>query len=220
MDHLLVLNVAMTLCAAVSFICGAIKYFKPRKPLYATMIVCGVGCIMFGRSYQCVRLLTGYPVTEDFQVGILGIVGAFSFFLSANYGQMDSLVDDGSKAFGKYRAVGWLGTLLIGVLYVIFLRSEVSAGGKIVCGIVTMIIGLACYFHSKHLLIYDVDYGVIRCLRYYNALAFLYGILCMFEMIALGYQKDVLLIAVSIFMCAVSALIIPAMDRGVQKWKT
>ena len=189
MKYLPAENLAVLLCAAAGFACGARRHLRPKRPLYAAMIVLGVGCIALGRLYQCVRLLTGSSITESFQLGILGVVGAFSFFFSANYGQIDSLVDDGGERFKRYRAVAWTGPAVIGALYAAAV-GPLGTTARLVCAGVSAVIAAGCYYHAKHLLIPDVDYGVVRCLRGFNALALLYGVLCMLEMVALAREAD------------------------------
>ena len=220
MKHLLAENLAVLVCAAAGFAYGAARYLKPKKPLYASMIVLGMGCVVLGRLFQCVLLLTGSSVTDRFQLGILGVVGAFSFFFSANYGQIDSLVDDGSRSFAACRRRAWAGPAVIAALYAAVAAGSMAPSGKLVCAGTAAVVGCSCYFHTKHLLIPDVNYGVVRCLRLYNALALLYGILCMLEMIALTGGAEGLLAAVSVLLCPVSAAIIPVMDRGVRAWRT
>lgn len=68
------------------------------------MIVPSVGCIFFGRLYQVVRLLTGGDIANEFQLGILGVIGSLMFFFSANFGAMDSLADDGSKEYNYFKS--------------------------------------------------------------------------------------------------------------------
>ena len=104
MKYLLIENLAVMVCATVGFLTG-IPYLNTRKALYASMIVQGMICVVLGRLYQCALLFTGGSLTDNFQVGSLGVMGAFSFFFSANYGQIDSLVDDGEKTFRKYRLI-------------------------------------------------------------------------------------------------------------------
>ena len=133
MNYLPVENLAVLICAAAGFAFGARRYLRPKKPLYASMIVLGVGCVALGRLFQCVRLLTGSGITEEFQLGILGIVGAFSFFFSANYGQIDSLVDDGSGAFRKWRALSWAAPAVIAALYA-FAAGPLGTAARVVCG--------------------------------------------------------------------------------------
>lgn len=218
MDNLLWINIAAFVFAAAGFIFGATKYLKPRKPLYASMITLGIGCIMIGRIYTIARLLTGLAVTGVFHVGVLGTVGAFAFFFSANFGQIDSLVDDGDKAFAKYRLLAFSGVFLIAALYVLTFLSDAPNAEKITYGVTAISIAAASYFHVKHLLIPDVDYGVVSCQKGYNLLALLYGILCMLEMAITAYRNEVALIVVCVLECIVSGLLIPVMDKGVQKW--
>ncbi len=59
----------------------------------------------FGRLYQVVRLLTVGDIFDRFQLGILGVLGSLLFLFSANFGMMDSLADDGSKEYVKYRII-------------------------------------------------------------------------------------------------------------------
>ena len=219
MNHLVVENLAVVLCAAAGFLYGARLYLRPKKPLYASMIVLGLGCLMLGRLYQCVRLLTGSEITVSFQIGVLGIVGAFSFFFSANYGLIDSLVDDGSPAFARYRRIAWAGPALIALFYLPVVFSPIAAAGKVICTVVAVFIGLACYFHVKHLVIPDVDYGVVKCLRHYNALALALGAVSMLEMAALAWEIDWLVALVTILLCVISLAMVPVLDRGVKAWQ-
>ena len=64
-----------------------------------------------------------------------------------------------------------LGPLCVAALLVPILISLAGTAFKLSCAAVSCIIGPACYFHLKHLLIPDVDYGVVRCLRGYMIVA-------------------------------------------------
>ncbi len=100
----LISNIFVCVCALISFIYGITQFFKPKKAIYAQMIVLGVGCIAFGRLYQVVRLLTGGEVLGEFQLGILGVIGSLMFFFSANFGTIDSLADDRSKQYTYFKS--------------------------------------------------------------------------------------------------------------------
>ena len=218
MQYVLIENIAILICSAAGFVFGAYRYLRPKKPLYASMIVLGLGCIMLGRLFQCVRVLTGTSLTDEFQIGILGIVGAFSFFLSANYGQIDSLVDDGGTGFRRFRAIAWCGPLVIAALYALIAAGPASIGSKIGCAIAAAVIARACYYHLKHLIIPDVEYGVVRCQRTYNALALCIGVSSMLELIAAYRDYSGLFLFSGTALCALCLLIVPVMDRGVRKW--
>jgi len=219
MKYLLIENLAILVCAIIGFLSG-VRYLNSRKALYAGMIVQGMICIALGRLYQSVHLLTGGSLTEHFQVGALGVMGAFSFFFSSNYGQIDSLVDDGGKEFRKYRMVSLIGPLYVLSMLIPILLSPASRAFKISSAAVGCIVAAACYFHVKHLLILDVDYGVVRCLRGYNALAVALSVLSMWELISLAWSSEVLYILSGFGLCAVSLTLVAAMDRGVKKWQT
>ena len=219
MKYLLIENLAILVCAAAGFLSG-IRYLNARKALYASMIEQGVGCIVMARLYQCVLLWTGGSLTDHFQVGSLGVIGAFSFFFSANFGQIDSLVDAGEADFRKYRLIAVLGPLYINSMLIPILLSPASLSFKASCAAVGVLVGAACYFHVKHLLIPDVDYGVVRCLRGYNALALAMSVMSMWELIALSMGSEPVLIVSGVGLCAVSLAMVPGTDRGVKKWRT
>ncbi len=218
MDNLIYAELAMLVFSTAGFVYGAGKYLKPRKPLYASMIVLGVGCIMLGRAYSVLRLITGLQVAGVFSLGILGTVGAFLFFFSSNFGQIDSLVDGGGKEFVKYRVIAITGVLITAALYVFILLSPAEIWEKVTDGCAALIIASASYFHVKHILIPDIDYGVVRCQRMFNVMALCYGILSMLEFIAFAYMNETMLLIVSAFECLISGLIVPVMDRGVRRW--
>ena len=219
MKYILLENLAILACSFVGFMTGR-RYLNTRKGIFASMIVLGVFCFSLGRLFQCAYLWAGRSLTERFQVGALGPLGAFAFFFSANFGQIDSLVDDGGRAFKKYRIVALTALLYVVAMMAIIVMSPASASYKIICGINSFVIGAACYFHVKHLFIPDVDYGVVRCLRGFNAFAVALSVLTMLEMIALAWNLEMLLYASGAGLCVVTLALVPVMDRGVKKWRT
>ena len=218
MDLLIYRDLAIMVFAAIGFISGASEYLRPHRPLYASMIVLGTGCIALGRAYTFMRVLTGLPVNGVFHAGILGTVGAFAFFFSSNYGQIDSLVDDGGDDFIKYRASALLGVAAAAAIYIWILYSPVPRAEKISDGIAAAAIALASYFHLKHIFIPDVDYGVVSCLRGFNVLALIYGMLCMLEMAVSAYGYRLPLAVICVFQCIVAVLLVPVMKKGVHEW--
>ena len=217
----LISNIFVFVCSLISFIYGITQFFKPKKAIYAQMIVLGVGCITFGRLYQVVRILTDGDIVNDFQLGILGIIGSLMFFFSANFGAMDSLADDRSKEYTKYRIIAFAAPITALLLYVIFiLFGDVSRLWKIVGAIMTFFIMQTTYYNLKHLIFPDVEYGVINCLKPYNALVLFYALLCIADMIALTRENEVAVAAVSAQIGITVLLIIPMLVKGVRKWTT
>ena len=218
MKYLLYENAAILLCSAIGFFYG-FRYLKNRKTLYASMIEMGAGCIALGRLFQSARLLTGGSITDCFQVGILGTMGAFSFFFSSNYGQFDSLVDNGGKAFARYRVISWIGPAVVAAIFVHILMSRAATAFKISSGLTCAAIAAACYFHVKHILIPDADFGIVRCLRKYNALVLCLAVFSALELVAMANGAEWLLIVSGVGLCAFTLALVPTMDRGVKAWR-
>ena len=219
MTLILISNIITCVCAFAGFIYGIIKFFKPKKAVYAQMIALAVGCVAFGRLYQVVRLLTGGDMFNGFQLGVFGVIGSLLFLFSANFGAMDNLADDKSKPFVKYRIISFAApaaALILYILYIIFINLPGSV--KIASGLVTLFVMPASYFHLKHLIFPDADNGVIKCLRPYNLLALLYTFLCLAEMIVIGLNNDVGILVTGVLIGADLIGLIIALERGMKKW--
>ena len=208
-------------CAFVGFIYGIVKFFKPKKAIYAQMITLSVGCMAFGRLYQVVRLITVGDMLEHFQLGVLGVIGSLLFLFSANFGVMDSLADDGSKQFLKYRLIALITPVAaISVYLSLFLFSDFPLLVKIVSGIITAVASCASYYNLKHLIFPDVDFGVIKCLKSYNILAIAFDFLCVAEIVAYGLENNVAILIIGVAISAVMVAMTPVVERGIKKWTT
>ncbi len=185
------------------------------------MITLATGCMAFGRLYQTVRLATGGNILDEFQLGLFGVIGSLMFLFAANFGTMDSLADDKSKELRKYRIIPLAAPATILALYLIFiLFADVSVLSKITGAIITLFAVQASYFNLKHLIFPDVDYGVINCLKLYNLLALIYSFLCVAEMIALSRENVIAVLIIGTLVGIVLVVLVPSVQRGMNKWKT
>ncbi len=215
------LSLVLTLCALAGFIYGLLQFFGKRKNLYMQMIVLGVGCAMMGRLFETLLLYAEGEIPGGFHIGVLGIIGSLLFFFTANYGQMDSLVDDGSKKFLKYRLIGMIAPVFYIILFVFYLLLAGVNENTGVYAAETAAVCVASYFNLKHLVIEDVDFGIIRSIRGYNLLALLYGFLCMTQMIIFSVPvPDVIIIISYALLSIVMLIFVPVLAGGVKKWTT
>ena len=218
---MIALNILLTVCAALGYGFGIFSFFRGKPPLYVSLIVYGVGCAMVGRLFETLQLFINGEFTGDFQVGMFGVIGSFLFFFSANYGQMDSLVDDGSAKYRKYRIIALLAPLAAVLMYVGFVIVEGFGKAAVIRGLETLLIASAAYFHLKHLIIPDVENGIISCIRSYNLLGLLYAFLCMAEnLLQVIPLPNFAMIILYLMLSAVTLLIVPVLWRGVKKWTT
>lgn len=217
----LIANIIVCVCALIGFIFGGIKFFRPRQALYAQMITLSLGCIAFGRLFTIVSLLTGGNIINNVQIGFLGMIGSLMFFFSSNFGTVDSLLDDRSKAFLKYRLIAFATPVAVIVMYVLlFLMSDISILWKIQGGVLALFALPASYFNLKHLIFPDVDFGVVRCLRPYNLLALIYTAAIFTECYAMSRDNEVLTLVCCCITGIITVAMMPLIVRGNKKWRT
>ena len=221
MKLILIANIIICVCAFIGFIYGMIKFFKPKKAVYAQMITLAVGCVAFGRLYQVVRLVTGGDMFNGFQLGVFGVIGSLLFLFSANFGTMDSLADDRSKKFIKYRIIAFAAPVVALILYILFIFfTDLPRSVKVASALVTVFVMQAGYFHLKHLIFPDVDFGVIKCLKPYNLLALIYTFLCLSEMIVIGLGNEIGILIAGVLIGAVQIGVVISVEKGMKKWIT
>ena len=217
----LIANIIGFVCSLFGFIYGGLKFFRPRQALYAQMITLALGCCAFGRLFYIVRLLTTGYITDSVQLGFFGVVGSFMFFFSSNFGTLDSLLDDRSDTFKKYRLISFAAPAIFILMYVVlFLIADISLMWKILGAVMTFFVALSSYFNLKHLIFPDVDFGVVKCLRPYNLLVLIYSLSIFGECVGLSRNNAVLMLICCIVSGVVSAAMIPMIVRGLKKWRT
>ena len=212
----LIANIIGFVCALFGFIFGGIKFFRPRQALYAQMITLALGCNAFGRLFYIVRLLTGGFITGSVQLGFFGIVGSFMFFFS-----LDSLLDDKSKEFKKFRLISLIAPAVFLAMYILFfLTADISTIWKILGAVLTIFAAMSAYYNLKHLIFPDVDFGVVKCLRPYNLLVLVYTLSVFVECIGLSRDNAVLTLICCIVTGVISTAMRPLSVRGLKKWRT
>lgn len=199
------------------FLYGAFHLFREKKPLYFKLIVASAGCFAFEQLSLLVNYLTDgyYYIT----LGKLGIFGSLLFLLSAEYGSLDRLVDDGAGT-KKYRTAALIApALCIFALALIFYFAYPLG---IVIASLTVFILLpsvpASYFTLKHIILPTDALGFSKATRAGN--------ICTLAFCLLLFASDIALLYDSIFgnvftvlTALLSALISIFAVRGERSWK-
>lgn len=214
----LAMNILIFACSLIGSAYGMFNFFREKKALYLKLVTCGVMSLMFSRLYQVVFLTTQGNLNSGFHIGLLGTIGSFMFFFSANYGQMDGIVDDRTNAFRKTRIISLIAPLLILLIYLFFLIKVNNTELRIVWGIVTFFIMQCAYYNFKHIIIYDVELGIIKVLRKYNILVLAYAFLIMLEAVGLYMDIKPLYTASCVCIGFVAVALLPVLKGGVKKW--
>lgn len=208
----------MFTCALFATIYGCKLFFKKNSALYTQIITCAMGCFTLSYLFSLLQIIVTDEIKSGFQVGNLGLIGAMAFLFSASFGQMDGLVDDHSQKFMKYRLLSLIMPIVILVIYLLSFFIGDDTQTKIVTLIQFIFIGPAVYYNFKHIIILDVELGIVKSVKEYNIVALILEIAITLELFSLNIGNGLLMATFSIIICICYILIIPMLKKGVKRW--
>lgn len=202
-----------------SFIYGVCKFFKKGKPLFLQSITMAMGSHALGSIYHLFQTLTTETVLEGFTPAYLGRIGFFLFFIAASYGQMDRIVDDGSKQIRPTRYIALIAPLCAILLYLPNgLMEDLPLPTKIAVALVWLPAIFSVYYNLKHAIIPDLDFGFIKAIKPYNFLAVCLGFAELFCLTAWDYLSNTLLVITSVVFAILCVALMVAAKKGAEKW--
>ena len=202
-----------------SFMYGLSKFFKKGKPLFPQSITMAMGCHALGSVYHLCQTLTTETVLEGFTPAYLGRIGFFLFLITASYGQMDRIIDDGSKKIRPYRYIAIIAPILAALLYIPnAIIVELPLPTKIAVLTVWLPAVVAVYYNVKHAIIPDYDFGFIKAIKPYNVLAACLGLAELLCLTAWDYFNDILLVISSFAFAILCVVMMLVARKGAEKW--
>lgn len=202
-----------------SFVFGLMKFFKRKAPLYVQLVTMGIGCALLSRIYYLVIFVCYGSFSSSFDVGYIGDAGFFLFLFSSNYGQVDSLVDDRSPKLKKYRIIPVVSFIIaVAAGISVFVFSEKPLSGKIATAVIFAAVSMAMYYNIKHLIIPDVELGIVSCLRFYNALTIAVELLFIIFYLTESVKLDIPMYISELLILIISFFFTPVLYKGVSKW--
>ncbi len=212
-------NLLPAVALFIAFVYGAGISFKKDGVLFLQIVTAAVGCMMFGKLFEFLLIVCNGELFEGFNVGMLGIVGSYFFFLSASFGQLDSLGDDGSKEMRKYRIIPFAVVIALLAIFLFFdLRSGVNPKAYIVNAVMLIPVSITTYYNVKHLIIPDVEFGILRSIRQYNLSMLLTSATLMISILFTDYQYETGAIIANLIMTAGYLTKILHAKKGVDRW--
>ena len=213
----LILEIVLTVITGVVFAWGDFKFFRKRIALYLQMVTCAVGCAFLTRVFETIQIWNSGE-TSVYSISMLGILAEFLFLYCSNYGVIDSLCDDGSKRFIKYRLAAVIVPIAIFVYSIMqysWFKTQTDTAPYLIYIPITVIL-LAMYYHIKHLIIPDVENGIVRRIRLYNLL----GVInCLAVLLGFMAKTGEPLWYVSVITNFIpTILMLPVLNRGAKKW--
>ena len=169
----MIFGLASFLIAAFAFGFGAAKLFKKKKPLYLQILVCAAGCFALQQLSYVVNIWC--DVTAAVSIGMFGFFGCNFFLLSANFGTLDKIVDDG-RGSGKARAISVIAPVIMAALALLaFLSWKDKDMFCAVMWLVMLIPALpASYFNLKHILLPMDPFEFLRATKPCNISALVF----------------------------------------------
>ena len=205
--------------ALCSFIYGLNKFFKKGKPLFLQSITMAMGCHALGSIYHLCQTITTEEVLEGFTPAYLGRIGFFLFLITASYGQMDRIVDDGSQKVRPSRYIALLAPIGAVLLYLPNgTMEDLPLATKIAVLLVWLPAIVSVYYNLKHAIIPDCDFGFIKAIRLYNVFAVCLGFAELLCLTAWDYLYNTQLVICSIVFALLCVATMHAAKKGAEKW--
>ena len=208
---------ASFLIAAFAFGFGAAKLFKKKKPLYLQLLVCAAGCFALQQLSYVVNLWC--YVSEAVSIGMFGIFGCNFFLLSANFGTLDKIVDDG-KGSGKARVYAVIAPLVMAGLTAAAFFSWKDQ--NMFCAVMWLVMLLpalpASYFNLKHILLPMDPFEFLRATKPCNIAALIFYILTAVYVICSAMAGSILTGILSVLMSVSVLALTLCAGKGASKW--
>ena len=217
-----VADIVPFLASLGTFIYGVRHFFKKGKAYYLQIVTMAFGCYAMGSFYYLCQSITAEEVPDGFTAAYLGRIGFFLFLFTANFGQMDGLLDDRTSSFKKFRYLALIAPVAVALLYVPCILTDMLISTKISLAVMWIAAICSSYYNFKHAIISDLGYGFAKAIRPYNICAL---ILIFAELILhiLWANADdfgfVIIAAVSAIFSIMCAVTMVALKRGVEAWK-
>lgn len=213
----MVFSLAALLIAAFAFGLGAARLFKKKKPLYFQLLVCAAGCFALQMLSYTVNLWCG--VTEEVGIGMLGIFGCNFFLLSANYGTLDRVVDDGKGARSARRLAVLAPAVMAVLAALVFLAWH---GKNRLCAWMWLAMLLpavaAAYFNLKHLLLPMDPFELLRATRPCNLAALAFYVLTALYGFASAAAGAVIIQVLTVLVSLSMLVLVLCAIKGAKQW--
>ncbi len=207
-----IVNISSIICVLLGY-----KLLHPKQPLYITLCYLGFVVFFFGRFYELSRIILNLELYNTFELGFVGILGAFSFWLSSNF-SIKQKVNIKAKKSDNIKCL--LASILVILLYLVIRNGTVNKLERIIDFLITVYAASNVYYYLRHLLLNKEDKtGLLKELKMYNIFGICFSILIILLAVAFAYSINSLLLVMSILLSIDLLLMIIAFKKGIKEWK-
>lgn len=203
--------------AVAAFGFGAVKLFRKEKPLYMQILVCAAGCLAVMQLSFMINMWC--DIQESVSINLFGILGCNLFLLSANYGTLDKIVDDGTCT-KKTKVTAALSAAITFVLAItpFFAWQPYDMFFAVTIVIVLLPAVPASYFNVKHILLPTDMLGILKATKPCNIVALVFYFFSVL-LSALSVFNNLMLDGILSALMSVSMLVLVWLAvKGAKKW--
>lgn len=155
----------ITLLISISgVVYGVFQLIVRKAPLYFRILLFASCCYALGTLSVAVDKLCNGQEGNSVMY-LLSVSGTFMFMLSANYGQLDSVVSEDNEINKKSKRLAFLAPVILGVLiglYAVFFYKKISMYSFVLIMMGMLVSVPASYYNLKHILMPVDDFGFLK----------------------------------------------------------
>ncbi|MCQ2319648.1 MAG: hypothetical protein MJZ90_12140 [Bacteroidales bacterium] len=208
----------LSFCIAIAAFLYGIFRMKKGGPMCFLLFIFAVGCHSMRELWSIVNTLY-YGMSQP-NLSLLGTFGCLCFLCSANYGHLDSIVDEGDTSGRSACRQAMLAPAVAGALLAFFVVRSFLAGQTakaVLMGLSFLPALPAAYFSAKHLLLPTDAMGFLDMTRRCNIAVLVYiafSWACMMQS-----ETTMLGSAFSVMLALSAAGLIYACKKGIELWE-
>ncbi len=215
-----VTNIYLLICACAGLIYGLTASYRRKQPLYFRLMIFPMACQVFLRAFYIVTLLCYGDLPDGFNIGFLGFAAFFLFLYLPNVGVIDHLLDENGRGYKKYRLLALIlpaAELALAVLTMLYDGFELDV--RISCAVLLLLAALAGYFNLKHLIMPDIEGGIVRALRSFNALCIALELLTLAEVgLYCASLRGSVFAIIQALLGVMYVVFLPLLNKETKKW--
>lgn len=211
------MNILILGGALIAVVYGLFTLFRPKVPLFYKIVVYGFCSYLLAVGYSLLYKIL-MPDAAGFHAGYFGYAGLFFFLFSSYYGALDRLADGGETKYKKYRLAPLIPAGVIIAAGVGRIAAEGLSYSNLLKLLFLIPVSGTAYFACKHLIMPDVEMGIIRVMRMYNAVILLLCLIQPWSMVTVMETGQIPAAAGINTVLVILAL--PLANRGYHKWFT
>lgn len=198
---------------------GLKHFFKKGKPIFLQSLTMAMASHALGSIYHLCQMMTSTTLVEGFTPAYLGRIGFFLFIITASYGHLDKIVDDGSPKMRPAKTIALTASVVAILLYIPnALLDDVSFSTKIAYALVWVPAIIGVYFNLKHAVIPDMDFGFVKAIKPYNIFVLCLSFSELLCLTAWNYYYEIWMAVTAVLSGVLCVCTMVAAKKGVGKW--